>query len=80
MTIRCAQCGEEVTDGTARCPHCEYTPYSSMVFVGISMVVVGILISLLTVIGAVFGIPLAVVGLYRIYESSNVTVDSEYWT
>lgn len=78
MTIRCAQCEKEVSDTTTRCPECGYTPYSKMVFVGISMVVVGILISL-TVIGAVFGIPLAVVGLYRIYESSNVTVDSEYW-
>lgn len=80
MTIQCAQCEAEVNDGTTRCPHCDYTPHSSMVFVGISMVVVGIVISLLTVIGAVFGIPMVVVGLYRIYKSSNVTVESEYWT
>lgn len=80
MTILCAQCEEEVDDGTTRCPYCDYTPYSSMVFVGISMVVVGVLLSLVTLIGAVFGIPLAVVGLYRIYQSSKVTVESEYWT
>jgi len=79
MTIQCAQCEKEVDDGTTKCPHCEYTPYSKMVFSGISAVVVGALLSL-TVIGAVIGIPMVVVGLYRMYESSNVTVESEYWT
>lgn len=79
MTIRRAQC-EGVNDGTTRCPHCEYTLRPSMFLVGISMVAVGILLSLLTVIGAVLGIRLAVVGPSRIYKSSTVTVASEYWT
>jgi hypothetical protein len=79
MTIQCGQCEAEVDDGTTRCPHCEYTPHSKMVFSGISMVAAGVLISL-TVVGAVIGLPLVVVGLIRVYGSSNVTVDTEKWT
>ena len=79
MTIQCTQCEEEVENETTRCPHCNYTPYSRMVFVGISMVVAGVLLSLLSALGAIFGIPIIVVGLYRIYQSSKVTVEAEYW-
>ena len=78
MTLQCAQCEQKVDDGTTKCPHCEYTPHSKMVFNGIAMIVVGTLLTL-TVLGAVFGIPLVVIGLYRMYESSNVTVESENW-
>jgi uncharacterized membrane protein len=49
-----------------------------MFAVGVLTALVGFLLSL-TGIGLVIGIPLFMVGLYRIYKSSNATVEAEYW-
>lgn len=73
MTIECAQCGAEATDGTKECPECGYRPYKKMQLVGAIIFGLGLIASI-----ALIGIPIALYGLYRFFRAKFVTIESDY--
>lgn len=76
--IDCARCGENVEDGTQKCPNCEYRPQTKMQLVGMVVFVGGVLVSA-TLIGAVVGIPMMLwAGYARVYRGRSLTVASDY--
>lgn len=73
LPIECAQCGESTDDGTEECPNCGYHPSRAMLLAGGVIFGIGLITSLF-----ILGIPIAIYGLYRIYRSRHLTVESEY--
>ena len=58
----CERCGEVIDPTETACPECGNYPYKSAKWSGVAMMLAGLILSI-TVVGAIVGVPLFVVGL-----------------
>jgi len=61
-TAPCKECGEEIEENVRMCPECDYDAARSAKFWGYVLIFIGSLASL-TLIGALIGVPLIIIGL-----------------
>jgi len=73
LTLKCARCETVADIGTQECPSCGYRPQKSMQIIGVGIFIVGMLLSVVLI-----GIPIALLGAYRIIKGRELTIDSEY--
>jgi len=58
----CLKCNSDISPEALACPECGYEPESGKIWIGNVMLFAGIALSF-TLVGAIFGIPLAIAGL-----------------
>lgn len=68
----CARCGEVIDPTETACPECGNYPYKSVKWSGIALMAGGLLLSL-TVIGAVLGVPMFIIGLLVRLGASTIS-------
>jgi len=73
LTLKCARCETVADVGTQECPSCGYRPQKSMRINGAVIFIVGLLLSVVLI-----GVPIALLGAYRMVKSRELTIDSEY--
>lgn len=76
MTTICARCEASHTGSPKKCTECGYHPEKQLKLINGAAVVVGLLVSL-TFIGAIIGIPVMIVGGYRLYKFHNIDVSND---
>lgn len=70
-TDRCERCDEQIPTTAQKCPKCGNHPAKSAKWSGVAIMVAGVILSL-TVVGAVIGIPLFIVGLAVRYGAGTL--------
>lgn len=58
----CAQCEEVIDPTVTACPHCDNNPFKSAKWSGVGLMVGGLILSI-TMVGAIIGVPMFLVGL-----------------
>lgn len=82
-TAPCKECRADIEVNAQACPECGYNPGRRGKLSGIGLMIVGLLLSL-TIIGAIVGIPLLIVGALSVFGSGDVTAtgrdtDRPWW-
>lgn len=68
----CERCEEEIKVDATTCPECDNCPYKSAKWSAVGLMIGGLLLSL-TVVGAIIGVPLFIVGLLVRLGASNLS-------
>ena len=61
----CNECGELISLDVSKCPECDHSPKNTRVALGIGLGAIGGVLTI-TLIGAIIGIPLVLIGLLLI--------------
>lgn len=68
----CARCGEVIDPTVTACPECGNCPYKDAKWNGVKLMAAGLIASI-TVIGAIIGIPLFILGILSRLGASNMS-------